>query len=48
MKWYWIVLIIVGVLSLGYLVYMNTPKKDKTTTPPKDTTGGPGGTPSAE
>lgn len=45
MRWYWVVLIIIGVASLVYLVWMNIPKKTttKTTVPPLGNVGDTGG-----
>lgn len=46
MKWYWIALISVSVLALGYLVWVSMPKKTtstKTTIPPLGNVGDSGG-----
>lgn len=43
MKWYWIVLIVIGAAALGYLVWMNIPKKVTVTTNGTGTGGGAGG-----
>lgn len=44
MKWYWIVLIVIGVAALSYLVWMNVPKKTTTNGTTGGTSGGAGPT----